>query len=114
MQPQCERRPNRSISVAENWGSPQYCPLHVHLRTFGLIGDVESIGPMPRKLESLLAPDGRVLVQDVEIGRVLECQWRFRYRNLVGDPFRWLNLGLANLRSLARAHGWPVERVPFG
>lgn len=82
--------------------------------TFGLVGNTESVGPMLRKLESLLAPGGRVLVQDFEFSGVSESEWRFVYRGEVGQPFRWMHFGFSGLSAVVRLHGWTARRCASG
>jgi SAM-dependent methyltransferase len=80
--------------------------------TFGLIGDVDAAGPLLDKLESLLLPDGVVLVQDVERSvPLLKLEWRFVFRDQIGPYFRWLNFSFAGLSETVRAHGWRPRRM---
>jgi SAM-dependent methyltransferase len=83
--------------------------------TFGLVGKVDMVPALMSRLESLLADDGRVIVQDAAVAPLVhEMEGTFDFRGRAGKPFKWLNFSMAGLRQALHGTGWRARRLFSG
>jgi SAM-dependent methyltransferase len=112
----------------EHQGS--YDTLLLLMNGIGLAGTLPGLGPMLRKLKSLLAPDGQILVDSSDIiymfedeagdywvdpnGYYGEVQFQMHYKNRSSPKFPWLYVDFNTLKRASLACGLQCELIVEG
>ena len=88
------------------------------METIGLAGTITRLHDLLERLQPRVSTEGQILLDARPIQTTGgganypgELELQMRFRNKIGDVFRWLYLDFDTLREVAGASGWTVERL---
>lgn len=118
-------------SLTSDNKSPIFDTLLFLMNGSGIIGTVEKLPEFFAYADSILAPDGQILMDSSDIRYVFEnedgsldidlnagyygqLEYQMQYKRIKGDAFPWLYIDFATLQHYAEQSGWKAELIIQG
>lgn len=123
---------NTVCARIEDYLGTKFDTLLLLMNGIGIAGSLDKLGNLLVHLESLLEPNGQILLdssniiymfeQDDDGGYWMpdnvayygEVEFQMEYKNLKGKPFNWLYIDFENLKKHAQHYGFDCELVSDG
>jgi len=111
--------------------SQQYDTILMLMNGSGIVGQLDSLPRFFQHLQSILAPQGQVLVDSSDLRYIFldddgqldwdpadgyygEVEFQLKYRNIIGDVYPWLYVDYDTLSLATQAAGFQIEKVMDG
>ena len=109
----------------------QYYTIILLMNGIGIVGTLERLPELFRRLDKILAPRGQVLCDSSDISYVFEDKngmidiptemeyygehnFQMQYKDIIGESFEWLYIDADTLKEKAAKNGYAVETVAEG
>jgi SAM-dependent methyltransferase len=130
----CQQRGLNNVAQADYFEfSPQkkFDTLLFMMNGIGIAGEIAQLPALLAKAKELLAPGGQILLDSSDIRYMFEdddspfippedgsyygeVTYQMQYKNVTGNPFRWLFIDLALLKQMAEMKGFKCQKIVSG
>lgn len=109
----------------------KYDTILMLMNGIGIVGTVNALPRFLQHIDSILAPEGQLLVDSSDICYIFEeedgiiylpegekyygeMEYQMQYKDIKGDPFPWLYIDFESLANIASEYGFKAEVIAEG
>ncbi len=106
-----------------SYSKQKYDTLLMLMNGIGLAGDLQGLHKLLLHLKKIIAPGGQILLDSTDVAYLYEnteipmdkyygeISYKYRYKGVMGDEFRWLYVDQQTLTDVAIATGWICQII---